>query len=67
MWRTRHIFIEGKNPTNISFAEIGDQVMFLDTIKYFQDKILTEGLSKSETFVIQRECRKFSKKDENLS
>lgn len=67
VWRTRDIFIEGKNPTNISFAEIGDQVMFLDTIKYFQDKILTEGLPKSEKFVIQREFTKFIKKDENLS
>ena len=36
VWRTRDIKISGKNPANISFANIGNQIMFLDTIKYFQ-------------------------------
>ena len=34
--RTRDICIGGKNPTDINFANVGNQVMFLDTIKYFQ-------------------------------
>ena len=29
----------GKNPTNISFASVGNQVMFYDTIKYFQQSL----------------------------
>ena len=41
VWRTRDISIGGKNPTNINFANIGNQVMFLDTIKYFQQSLGT--------------------------
>ena len=36
VWRTGDTFIGGKNPTDINFANIGNEVMFLDTIKYFQ-------------------------------
>ena len=36
VWRTRDICIGGKNPTDINFANVGNQVMFLNTIKYFQ-------------------------------
>ena len=35
VWRTRDIKIGGKNPTNINFANIGNQIMFLDTKKIF--------------------------------
>ena len=35
VWRTRDISIGGKNSTDINFANLGNQVMFLDTIKYF--------------------------------
>ena len=33
--KTRDITIGGKNPTNINFANIGNKVMFIDTINYF--------------------------------
>ena len=36
VWRIRDIKIGDKNPTNIYFASIGNQIMFLDTAKYFQ-------------------------------
>ena len=39
MWKTRDIVIGGKNLTDINFASIGDQVQFLDTIKYFQQSL----------------------------
>ena len=39
VWKTRDIVIGGKNPTDINFASIGDQVQFLDTIKYFQQSL----------------------------
>ena len=38
VWRTKDISIGGKNPTNVSFASIGNQV-FLDRIKYFQQSL----------------------------
>ena len=38
VWQTKDIF-RGKNPTNICFASIGNQQMFLDTIKYFQQSL----------------------------
>ena len=45
VWRTKKISTGGKKPTNISFASIGNQVIFLDTIKLnkiynFQDAII---------------------------
>ena len=33
VWKTKDIIIGGKNPTDISFAYIGNQVQFIDTIK----------------------------------
>ena len=36
VWKTKDIVIGGKNPTDINFASIAQQIQFLDTIKYFQ-------------------------------
>ena len=33
VWKTKDIIIGGKNPTDISFAHIANQVQFVDTIK----------------------------------
>ena len=43
--------------------------MFIDTIKYFQQSLgkLVNSLIDSEKLTIQTECKKFIKKDENLS
>ena len=35
-WQTEEINIDGTNLTNINFANIGSQVKFIDTMKYFQ-------------------------------
>ena len=69
VWRTRSICIGGKDPTNISFANIGNQVMFLDTIKYFQQSLgaLANSLTDSGKSTIRTECKKFINKDENFS
>ena len=50
MWRTRDIVIGNKNPTDINFASIGNQVQFLDTIKYFQQSLdaLADSLTEWE-------------------
>ena len=39
VWKTRDIAIGEKNPTDINFASVGNQVRFLDTIKYFQHSL----------------------------
>ena len=69
VWKTRDISIGGKNPTNISFANIGSQVIFIDTIKHFQQSLgkLASSLTNSEKFAIRTKCEKFIRKDENLS
>ena len=68
VWRTKDICIGGKNPASISFAGIGNQVMFLDTIKYFQQGLtsLANSLTDNEKKSIQKECKKFTSKDESL-
>ena len=41
VWKTRDITIRGTNPTNISFTIIGNQVIFIDPLKYFQQGLQT--------------------------
>ena len=38
-WRTRDISMGGENPTTINFANIGNQFVFINTIKYFQQRL----------------------------
>ena len=69
VWRTRDINIGGKNPTDISFANISNQIIFLDTIKYFQQSLnlLANSLTDTKKFAFCRVCEIFIKKDENLA
>lgn len=41
LWKTRDITIGGTNPTNINFTIIGNQVIFIDPVKYFQQDLQT--------------------------
>ena len=61
VWRTRDVSIGGKNPTDINFAIIGNQVQLLDTIKYFQQSLsgLASSLIDKEKEAIFRKCEKF--------
>ena len=65
VWRIRDIKIRGKNSTNINFANIGNQIMFLDTTRYFKKSLasLAVSMADNETLAIRRECEKFIKKD----
>ena len=56
--KTRDIVIGEKNPTDINFAHIGNQVQFIDTIKYFQQSLaaLAGSLTSSETAEISKAC-----------
>ena len=48
---------------------IGNQVVFIDTIKYFQQSLATlaNTLTDKERQAIRKECKKFILSDENLS
>ena len=69
VWRTGDINIGGKNPTDISFANISNQIIFLDTIKYFQQSlnVLANSLTDTKKSAFSKACETFIKKDENLA
>ena len=48
VWETTHIKIGAKNGSNINFALIGNQVRFIDTIKYFQQSLGNLGASMTD-------------------
>ena len=57
-WRTRDISLGGKNFTDINFANTGNQVAFIDAIKYFQQvlAILVNTMTDEERECIKNEC-----------
>ena len=69
VWRTRDVNIGGKNPTDIYFANIGNQVLFFETIKYFQQSLgaLANSLTDNEKSAISTECERFLRSDEKLA
>ena len=69
MWRTRDISIDGKNLTDINFAHIGSQLVFIDSVKYFQQSLgtLANTMTDDEKLPIKKECKKFILRDESLS
>ena len=69
VWKTQDINIGGKNPSNINFANIGNQINFFDTIKYFQQSLgpIANSLTDKEKNAIFRECEKFLRNDPKFS
>ena len=57
-WRTRDISIVGKNFIDINFANIGNLVAFIDTIKYFQRSlaVLANTMTDEERERVKDEC-----------
>lgn len=43
VWKTRDLSIGGSNVTNVNFVNIGDQVKFVQTLKYYKQSLA--GLS----------------------
>ena len=39
VWRTKQLNIGGNDLTNINFANVGSQVKFIDTIKFYQQSL----------------------------
>ena len=50
VWKTGDIVLGGKSPTDMNFAHIGNQVQFIETMKYFQQSLaaLAGSLTSSE-------------------
>ena len=61
VWETTEIAIGGKNPTDVNFAIIRNQVRFIDTVKYFQQSLasLAESMTDTERENVRKICRKF--------
>ena len=61
VWRTQDISIGGRNPSNVNFAIIRNQVKFFDTFKYFQQSLgnLANSMTDEEQQNVRRTCRNF--------
>ena len=68
-WRTRGIFIDGKNFTAINFVNIGNQVAFIDTIKYVQQSlvVLANTMTHEKREHVKNECKKYGRKSKSKS
>ena len=55
VWETTEIKIGTKNASNVNFAAIGNQVRFIDTIKYFQQSLenLADSMNDAEKLNIR--------------
>ena len=60
VWETTDIKIGAKNASNINFAVIGNQVRFIDTIKYFQQSLanLASSMNDVEKQSIRDTCER---------
>ena len=61
VWETADILIGGKNPTNVNFVFIKNQVKFIDTVKYFQQSLasLAASMTYEERENVKKSCRGF--------
>ena len=61
VWETTVIEIGGKNPTDVNFAIIRNQVRFIDTVKLFQQSLgsLANGMTDIEREKVKKICRRF--------
>ena len=62
VWETSYIAIGGRNPTDVNFAIIRNQVRFIDTVKLFQQSLgsLVDSMAnKTDRENVRNICRKF--------
>ena len=61
VWITKNISTGGKNLTNIQYATIGNQIKFIDTVKYYQQSLanLAENCDETERESIRKSQRDF--------
>ena len=48
VWETTDISIGGKNPSNVNFVIIKNQVKFIDAVKYFQQSLASLAASMTD-------------------
>ena len=48
VWETTEISIGGKNPTNVNFAIVQNPVRFIDTVKYYQQSLVSLAASMTD-------------------
>ena len=60
VWRTTSFSIGWSNLTNVNFANIGEQIKFIDTRKYYQWSLstLTATMTEEEKEKRKTECKK---------
>ena len=68
-WRTTNISIGGTNLVNINFANIANQVKFINTLKYYQQSlsVLPTTMTDQKKQGIKKVCEKFIKNDTKLN
>ena len=61
VWEAIDISISGKNSTSVTFAIIGIQVRFIDTVKYYQQSLasLADSMTDIERANVRKNCRRF--------
>ena len=61
VWETSGIEIGGRNPTDVNFATIRNQVRFIDTVKHFQQSLgsLADSMTDMERENLRKVCRRF--------
>ena len=61
--RLEDFYVGGSNLTNANYVNVGDQVKFIDTIKYYQQSLskLAETVTAGEKKSIRIECKKYLK------
>ena len=61
VWETTDINIGGKNPTDVNFAIIQNQIRFIDTVKYYQQSLasLASSMTDIKRANVRKNCRRF--------
>ena len=69
VWRTKSLNIGSSNLANVQYANIGNQVKFMDTIKYYQQSLssLASNADSLEKQNIKNSCEKFIRASEQFS
>ena len=69
VWRTKQLNIGRTNLTNVQYTNIGNQVKFINTIKYYQQSLssLAKNTSEIEKKNIRASCLKSIEKNETYS
>ena len=68
-WRTNQLNIGGTNLRNVQYANIGNEVKFINTMKYYQQSLssLMKNANEIEKKSIRVLCLKFIEKRETYS